>query len=145
MRTTKITLITALIAMGAILYGQSEQLQFMNTGYAEKSSKFENLVHNYLSLTERTERKGYNEPVVYMSYTVDLLAVVYEEHYGIEPWMASPFECCVAEADLSVEEWMTRPFGSSVEESKLTIEKWMTIPFEAAEHIAIESWMTAAF
>ena len=80
-----------------------------------------------------------------MSYTMDLMDVVYEEHYGTEPWMASPFACSMAEADLSVEEWMTRPFGNSVAETKLDIEKWMTIPFEAAEHIAIESWMTTAF
>jgi hypothetical protein len=145
MRTIKITLITALIAMGAILYGQAEQVPFMNASNVEKSSRFENLVHNYLCLTERSERNGYNEPVVFMSYKVDLMDVVYEEYYGTEPWMTTPFESSVAEADLSVEEWMTRPFGSSVEKSKLTIEKWMTIPFEAAEYIAIESWMTAAF
>jgi len=145
MRTTKITLITALIAMGAILYGQAEQVEFRNANYVEKSSRFENLVHNYLCLTERSERNGYNEPVVYMSYKVDLVDVVFEEYCGTEPWMTTPFESSVAEADLSVEEWMTRPFGSSVEKSKLTIEKWMTIPFEAAEYIAIESWMTTAF
>ena len=145
MRTTKITLITALIAMGAILYGQAEQVEFMNANYVEESSRFENLVHNYLCLTERSERNGYNEPVIYMSYKVDLVDVVYEEYYSTEPWMTTPFESSVAEADLNVEEWMTRPFGNSVEESKLTIEKWMTLPFEAAEHIEIESWMTAAF
>ena len=145
MRTIKITLITALIAMGAISYGQAEKVPFMNASYVEKSSRFENLVHNYLCLTERSERNGYNEPVIYMSYKVDLVDVVYEEYYDIEPWMTAPFESSAAEADLSVEEWMTRPFGSSVEKSKLNIEKWMTIPFEAAEYIAIESWMTAAF
>ena len=145
MRTTKITLITALIAIGAILYGQAEQVPFMNASYVEKSSRFENHVHNYLCLTERSERNGYNESVVFMSYTVKLANVVYEDQYNTEPWMTTPFESSVAEVDLSVEKWMTRPFASSVEERKLTIEKWMTIPFEAAEHIAIESWMTAAF
>jgi hypothetical protein len=145
MRTIKITLITALIAMGAILYGQAEQVEFMNANYVEKSSRFENLVHNYLCLTEMSERNGYNEQVVFMSYTVNPADVVYDEHYGTEPWMTTPFESSVAEVDLSVEKWMTRPFASSVEERKLTLEKWMTIPFEATEHIAIESWMTAAF
>ena len=145
MKTIKITLITALIALGATLFGQTEHVQYINTGYAEKSNRFEILAHNYLDLPERTERKGYNEPLVYMSYTVNHVDVFYEEHYSTEPWMASPFECSTAEADLSVEEWMTRPFGNSVAETKLDIEKWMTIPFEAAEHIAIESWMTTAF
>jgi hypothetical protein len=145
MRTTKITLITALIAMGAILYGQAEQVEFRNASYLEKSSRFENLVDNYLCLTERSERNGYNEPEIYMSYKVDLVDVVYEEYYGTEPWMTTPFESSVAEAELSVEEWMTRPFGSSVTEADLPVESWMTIPFEAAEHIAIESWMTVAF
>ena len=164
MRTIKITLITALIAMGAILYGQAEQVQFTNASYAEKSSRYENLVQNYLCLTERTERKGYNEPFVYMSYTIKLADVIYEENYGVEAWMTSPFECSVAEADpvledwmsspfessyadanLAIDNWMTKAFESTYAEADLTIEKWMTSPFEAAEYIEIESWMTAAF
>ena len=145
MRTIKITLITALIAMGAILYGQAQELQYMNANYAEESSRFENMPQNYLCLSERSERNGYNESVVFMSYTVNLADVVYEEQYSTEPWMTTPFESIVAEVDLSIEEWMTTPFESSVVEADLNIEKWMTIPFEAAEHIEIESWMTAAF
>lgn len=164
MKTTKITLITALIVLGAILYGQAGQVQFINTGYAEKSSKFENLVNNFLCMTERPERNGYREPVVYLSYTLNQAEVIYEKPYGTEAWMTVPFECGVAEADLpvekwmsspfngsvaaaelSVEEWMTRPFETNGVDAYLFIEKWMTTPFEAAEHIEIESWMTTAF
>ena len=164
MRTIKITLITALIAMGAILYGQAEQVEFRNANYVEKSSRFENLVHNYLCLTERSERNGYNEQVVFMSYTVNPADVVYDEHYGTEPWMTTPFESSVTEADLvledwmsspfesryadanlAIEEWMISPFESTYAEAELSIEDWMTSPFEAAEHIEIESWMTEAF
>ena len=164
MKTTKITFITALIVLGAILYGQAEQVQLMNTAYAEKSSRFENQLNNFLSMTERTERNGYKEPVVYLSYTLNQAEVVYEKPYGTEAWMTAPFECGVAEADLpvekwmsspfvggmaeaelSIEEWMTRPFGTNGADAYLFIEKWMTKPFEAAEHIEIESWMTVAF
>ena len=126
MKTTKITLITALIALGAILFGQADQVQYINTSYAEKSCRFENLVSNYLSMTDRAERNGYKEPVVYMSYMVNQADVVYEENYETEAWMTTPFE-------------------SSVDESDLNVEAWMTAPFKAGDHIEIESWMTAAF
>jgi len=126
MKTTKITLIIALIALGAILFGQAGQVQYINTSYAEKSCRFENLVSNYLSMTDRAERNGYKEPVVYMSYMVNQADVVYEENYETEAWMTTPFE-------------------SSVDESDLNVEAWMTAPFKAGDHIEIESWMTAAF
>jgi hypothetical protein len=40
---------------------------------------------------------------------------------------------------------MTSPFESSYAEAELAVENWMTRPFDAADHIEIESWMTAAF
>ena len=145
MKTTKITLITAMIALGAILYGQTKEVQFINTNYAVKSSRFENLVYNFQNLTERTERVGYMEPVVYMSYTVKQADVVYEENYGIEAWMTSPFKSSMAETDLDMEAWMVAPFENRYADADLSIEKWMTTPFVDADHIKIESWMTAAF
>jgi hypothetical protein len=164
MKTTKITLITALIVLGAMLFGQADKGHYIYVDNTEKSSRFENLVNKFRSKTERTERDGYKEPVVYMSYTMHQPDVVYEENYGAEAWMTSPFECGVAEADLDVEDWMaspfeskyadaelavenwmTSPFESSYAEVDLEIEMWMTRPFEAADHIEIESWMTAAF
>ena len=99
METTKLFLITALIVLGAILYGQAEQVKFINTGYTEKSSRFENLVNNFLSMTDRTERRGYEEPLVYMSYTIMQADVTYEENYGAEASMTAPFECGMVEAD----------------------------------------------
>ncbi len=164
MKTTKITLITALIVLGAILFGQTDKVQYINADYSEKSSKFENLVNKFLNKTERTERDGYKEPVVYMSYTMHQADVVYEENYGAEAWMTSPFECGVAEddldveawmaspfeskyadADLVIENWMTSPFESSYADAELAVENWMTSPFNSTDHIEIESWMTAAF
>ena len=164
MKTTKITLITALIILGAMLFGQTDKVQYIYADNSEKSSRFENLANNFLSKTERTERDGYKEPVVYMSYTMHQADVVYEENYGAEAWMTSPFEWGVAEADLDVEDWMaspfeskyadtdlvvenwmTSPFESSYAEAELVVENWMTSPFHATDHIEIESWMTAAF
>ena len=145
MKTTKITLITALIVLGAMLFGQADKVQYINADYSEKSSKFENLVNRFLNKTERTERDGYKEPVVYMSYTMHQADVVYEENYGAEAWMASPFESKYADAELAIENWMTSPFESSYADAELAVENWMTRPFDTSDHIEIESWMTAAF
>ena len=145
MRTLKINLITALILMGAILYGQTGQFQYINTAYAEEGSRFDNLVNNVLSRIDRMERKGYREPLVYASYTLKQAEVVYEDKLALEAWMAVPFESSVAEDELIVEPWMTAPFQYSEPETDPLIENWMTLPFEAAEHIEVESWMTAAF
>jgi len=129
MKTMKITLITSIISLGAILFGKTDK-----------------------------------EPVVYMSCTIKQADIIYEENYDAEAWMSSPFECSVAESDpvledwmsspfesryadanLAIENWMTSPFESTYAEAELSIEDWMTKAFEAADHIEIESWMTAAF
>jgi hypothetical protein len=60
-------------------------------------------------------------------------------------WMSSPFESRYADADLAIENWMTSPFKNTYAEAELILEDWMTSPFDAADHIEIESWMTAAF
>ncbi len=145
MKTTRITLITALLALGAVLFAQSNQVQYINTGFAEKTIRFENLVNNFLNRTERTDRVGFKEPHVYMSYTVQQADVIYEEVFDVEAWMTSPFESKYADADLSVEAWMTSPFESSYAEAELAIETWMTRPFTVDDYIEIESWMTDAF
>jgi hypothetical protein len=164
MKTIKITLITALIALGQILYGQPVKVHYMASNYSEQGSKFENLHRNFPGSIERTVREGYKEPVVYRSYSIKFADVIYEEYQGAEAWMASPFECNFAEtdpvledwmsspfesryadADLSIENWMTSPFESSYADAELQIEDWMTSPFEAADQIEIESWMIGAF
>ena len=148
MKTIKITLITSIMALGAILFGQADKLEYLSANYTENSSRFENLVRNVLSGTERTERDGYKEPVVYMSYTIKQADVIYEENYGSEAWMSSPFESTYAEAELSIENWMTKAFESTYAEAELSIESWMTRAFEstyAEAELSIESWMTAAF
>jgi hypothetical protein len=145
MKTIKISLITAMIALGAISFGQAYKVQYINANYSEKSSRIENLVRNVLSRTDRTERDGYKEPVVYMSYTIKQADVIYEENYYTEAWMTSPFESRYADVDMAIENWMTSPFKSTYAEAELILEDWMTSPFDAADHIEIESWMTAAF
>jgi hypothetical protein len=164
MKTIKITLITALISLGAISFGQAYKVQYLASNYTEQGSKFENLHRNFPGSIERTKRDGYKEPVVYMSYTIKQADVIYEEQFDTEAWMTSPFECGVAEADLvledwmsspfesryadadlAIENWMTSPFKSTYAEAELILEDWMTSPFEAGDYIEIESWMTAAF
>jgi len=113
MKTIKITLITSIMALGAILFGKADK-----------------------------------EPVVYMSYTIKQADIIYEENYGAEAWMTSPFECGVAEADPVLEDWMSSPFESRYADAELSIEEWMTKPFEstyAEADLEIESWMTKAF
>jgi len=148
MKTIKITLITSMMALGAILLGQADKIEYLSANYTENSSRFENLVSNVLSRTERTERDGYKEPVVYMSYTIKHADIVYEENYGSEAWMSSPFECGVAETDPVLEDWMSSPFESRYADANLAIESWMTSPFEstyAEAELSIESWMTSPF
>jgi len=148
MRTIKITLITFMMTLGVILFGQADKVEYISANYTENSSRFENLVHNILSRTDRTERKGYKEPVVYMSYTFKEADIVYEEKGDAEAWMSSPFESRYADADLAIENWMTSPFESSYAEADLNIEGWMTSPFEstyAEANLNIESWMTSPF
>jgi hypothetical protein len=99
-----------------------------------------------------------------MSNTIKQADIIYEENYYTEEWMSSPFESRYADVDLSIENWMTSPFESTYAEAELILEDWMSSPFEstyaeaelfvedwmsspfdAADHIEIESWMTAAF
>ena len=148
MKTIKITLITSIMALGAILFGQADKLEYLSANYTENSSRFENLVSNVLSRTERTERDGYKEPVVCMSYTIKQADVIYEENYGPEAWINSPFESRYADANLAIENWMTKAFESTFAEAELSIESWMTKAFEntsAEAELSIENWMTKPF
>jgi len=127
MKTIKITLITTLIALGQILYGQPVKVHYMASNYSEQGSKFENLHRNFPGSIERTEREGYQ---------------------GAEAWMVSPFECNFAETDPVLEDWMSSPFESKYADADLSIENWMTSPFESSyadAELQIEDWMTRAF
>ena len=126
MKTRKIILVTALIALGAILYGQADQVQFITAEYKVKNSRFENLVSGFMSKAEKLFKKEYDEPIVYMTYNYDHADVVYEEAFSIESWMTSPFESSMAEDELSIESWMTSPFGA---DENIEIESWMTDTF----------------
>lgn len=148
MKKVKTTLIAGMIALGALLFGQSDKVQYIAADYTAQSSRFENPLRNFLSRTARTERAVNNEPLVYMSFTLKQAEVVYEESYDTEAWMATPFESNYADADLLIESWMTKAFESNYAEADLLIESWMTKAFEsnyAEADIEIESWMTAAF
>lgn len=150
MKTIKITLITAMMALGAIIFGQVQKVQYISADYSEKSSRFENLVRNVLSRTEKPEREAYREPVVEQYDAEAWMALpfecsVAESDLVLEDWMSSPFESRYADVDLAIESWMTRPFESTFADAELIIEDWMTRPFGADDHIEVESWMTAVF
>jgi len=137
MKNLKTSLISILIALGAVMFGQVEQ-----------SSRFENLHDNYLSLSERNMQLACKEPVVYRSYVLKQADVVHEENPGLEAWMVSPFANIFAEPNPAHELWMISPFKSYIAQGDLRIEEWMTTPFTnglAEPELKIESWMTAAF
>ena len=79
MKTTKIILITALVTLGAVLFGQASQVEFITTSHSAKSSRFENLVYEEEYCTESWMLSPFESSVA-------------EADICLEPWMSSPFE-----------------------------------------------------
>jgi hypothetical protein len=145
MKTMKIILITALVTLGASLTGQQVQVKFTALNQSEKYTRFEYPGNGFLSMTDRNTWRGQHEPVSEMSYTKHHFDVVDEKEYGTENWMAAPNEWSMESDGLEIEPWMATPYQWIESEPALAVEQWMTRPFEAAEYIAIESWMGSTF
>ena len=113
MRTIKTTLITLMMALGVILFGQADKEPV-----------------EYMSYTYKHADITYEE-----DYDVEAwISSPFESRYAdadlaIENWMTGPFESTYAEADLKIESWMTSPFESTYAEADLKIESWMTAAF----------------
>ena len=119
MKTIKITLITSIVALGAILFGQADKEPVEYMSYAIKQA-------------DVIYEENYGAEA-WMSAPFE--CSVAEADPVLEDWMSSPFENRYADADLAIENWMTKGFESTYAEAELSIENWMTSPFEAADHI----------
>ena len=129
MRTTKLLLSIALVALAATLYGITSSF------VAEFAAGTTEVVHEealdmeyWMSSPFQVSLKG-----------SDLV---------MEDWMSDPFRSSHKESDLVMEDWMSVPFRSSLTENELLMENWMSTPFETdteEEALTLESWMTTPF
>ncbi|MEN8226529.1 MAG: hypothetical protein ABFS38_00135 [Bacteroidota bacterium] len=165
MKTTKLILSIALVALATTSFGQlssnkersfnkqNHKVKYLTTDYCSKeSSRIESWMHDLRSWSNnRAYRNTYIAPVVTRTIRIEQADVLYEEDLGLENWMTTPFECCVndesgfAEEELSMEIWMITPFESSNFEEELILESWMTTPFLGTEAMEVEEWMTTVW
>ena len=162
MKTTKLILSIALVALTTTSFGQlssikerlfnkqNNKVEYITAEYSNnESSRIETWMHDLHSwASNRASRTSFEAPVVTRAIFIEHVEVIYEEELGLENWMATPFECCVGDEVLSLESWMTTPFKSEFAEEELCMETWMVAPFESTivdEELILESWMTAPF
>ena len=161
MKTTKIILSIALVALTATSFGQlssikdrifskrNTEVAYYTADYKAESSRIENWMGDLRSwASDKISRDAYEAPEVYRTIIIEQADVVYEEELGLENWMSAPFESSVAEDELFLESWMSTPFECDVCDAELGLESWMTTPFEiglAEEALFLESWMTTPF
>ena len=161
MKTTKLILSIALVALTATSFGQlsnfkekmfakrNNTVAIYTANYTNNESRIESWMHDLRSwASDRRTSEECSAPVVAESFVIESVDVVYEEELFTETWMSAPFETDLYEEALNLESWMSAPFETDVYEEVLVLENWMTSPFDteiAEEEIAIESWMTAVW
>jgi hypothetical protein len=159
MKTTKILISSALLALATTTFGQlgaikerlraekAEQVQYHQVGFTIHSNhgqKFPGLE----SLLNRVDADIYDSPVVEQTIFASQAEVTYTYEIGLESWMSTPFEADFAGEGLFLESWMAVPFEIEVDEEELYMESWMTEPFDtevAEEELSLESWMFTPF
>lgn len=122
MKTTKILISSALLALATTTFGQ-------------------------LGAIKERLRAEKAEPVQYHQVGFTIHSNHGQKFTGLESWMAVPFEIEVDEEELYVESWMTEPFETEVAEEELSLESWMFTPFYydmADDELQQKDWITAA-
>ena len=130
MKTTKLFLSIALVALTVISFGKTsvtDNIDFENELMMESwmTSPFESSEADVVVETWMTISFDSNED--------DLV---------LENWMTLPFQS--DGNDLMVENWMTSPFGLGTELEALALESWMSTPFEATDDNCSGALMAAA-
>jgi hypothetical protein len=160
MKTRKILISTALVALATTSFGQlgsmmeklfpnkAEQVQYLTVNYVTESDLPERVIHLVNRIYHR-EADAYEAPVFDRTIYTSNAEVMYESEIGLESWMATPFENMVTEEEMFLESWMTAPFEAAGSEKELSIESWMTAPFNVEspvsdEELNMEAWMIAA-
>jgi len=141
MKTTKIFLSIALVALTATSFSQlsfkdrlfskrNHEVVCYTADYKTESSKIENWMVDMSDwANSKISRSAYQAPVVFSTYIVDQVEIVYEDELGLESWMTAPFESSVVENELVLESWMAEPFEIGFAEEEIEIEEWMTAVF----------------
>ena len=104
MKTTKLFLSIALVALTAISFGMNGE----------------------------GDRIEFEDELVMESWMSDPFEAM-ENDLVVENWMTRPFKTITMESELAMESWMTSPFGLGTELEALTLESWMTTPLVATD------------
>lgn len=125
MKTTKLLISIALVALTALSYGRiAENNTRDNYNSAEMIVEQELVIENWMTVSFENSASDND---------------LYLEH-----WMAVPFGSSDLESDLDLEHWMTVPFVAKSIENDLCLENWMMIPFETTRDNKAESWMASS-
>jgi len=132
MKTTKLFLSIALVALTVISFGKTnltDNADFENEMVMESwmTSPFESSEADLVVETWMTQP--------FQSDENDLI---------VENWMTTPFQNICLEEELIVENWMTSSFGLGTELEALALESWMSAPFEATDDNCTGALMAAA-
>lgn len=132
MKTTKLFLSIALVALTVISFGKTnvtDNVDFENELIMEswmaspfEASEADLVVENWMTLPFQSD----------------------ENDLVVENWMTTPFQNIILEEELIVENWMTSPFGLGSELEALALESWMSTPFEATDDNCSGALMAAA-
>ncbi len=125
MKTTKLLISIALVALTALSYGRiAENNNRRDNNTAEMIVEQELVMENWMAVPFGNS---------------DL-----ESDLDLEHWMAVPFEIGDENKDLCLENWMSVPFVANSIENDLCLENWMMIPFETTRDNKAESWMASS-
>lgn len=158
MKTTKIILSIALVALGTSSFGQlrlikerlfqkrNPQVEMItvNHNYKEKS-RVENWMYDLQGWTIRDSEETNENPVIIRTIRTNRVEVIYEQQMTLENWMTAPFEYRDLEENQEVESWMKTPFETGMTGMDLPLELWMTTPFTNDEIIEMEGWMATSW
>ena len=132
MKTTKLFLSIALVALTVISFGrtnETDNVNFENEMIMEswmaspfEASKADLVVENWMTVSFDSN----------------------EDNLVLEDWMTIPFQNICLEVELIVENWMSSSFGLGSELEALNLESWMSSPFDLTDDNRSEILMAAA-
>jgi hypothetical protein len=162
MKTIKITLSIALVALTTAAFGQriplkqrlfphqNNEVNYQHADYRLQQNHLDTFMERVRNWTVQLENDytWAEAPRVTKRYYVDHAEVIYNLVPSIENWMTLPFENETSEEIVQSESWMSIPFDNCLANEVTTIESWMAAPFETdlyEEPLGLESWMASPF
>jgi hypothetical protein len=132
MKTTKIFITTALIALATTAFTQM-RTETMAYHTASKEITFAK------AEIERTEAR-----LAALALHTSQVDLIYAIESGMKLWINPPVEADMENENMEMESWMIEPFYPEEANDELKLETWMSTPFESEELLKIEDWMIAA-